>query len=235
MDLLSGGVSAGAPAFASTPAGVEDRVLVDALRKGSEGAFRGLLERHQGAMLRLARYHVASEATAEDVVQETWLAILRGIEGFDNRSSLKTWMFRILTNRAKTMGERERKSSPDSDAVVHELDRSEPAVSADRFLDALDGPWPGHWKQPPLEWEWAAGDKTGSSVGQVVADAIASLSPMQHLVITLRDVECWNAADVCSVLELSETNQRVLLHRARSKVRQHLELHFRGADQDCGR
>jgi RNA polymerase sigma-70 factor (ECF subfamily) len=175
-------------------------------------------------MLRLARSHVASEATAEDVVQETWVAILHGIDGFDGRSSLKTWMYRILTNRAKTMGQRERRATPDTVAVNREVDRSEPAVAADRFL--VDGPWPGHWKRPPLSWEKPISAEATAPVAQVVTSAIATLPPAQRLVITLRDVECWSAAEVCNVLELSETNQRVLLHRARSKVRQRLEDHF---------
>jgi RNA polymerase sigma-70 factor (ECF subfamily) len=201
-------------------------VLVEGLRRGDERSFLELLQRHQGVMLRLARTHVPSDATAEDVVQETWLAILRGIDGFDERSSLKTWMYRILMNRAKTMGgQRGRRSTPDTVAVHRELDRSEPAVSADRFLDG--GSWPGHWKQPPLSWERPASGEASSTLTRVVVEAISSLAPAQRLVVTLRDVEHWSAADVCDVLDLSETTQRVLLHRARSKVRQRIEDHFR--------
>lgn len=207
-------------------------MLVEGVRKGDERAFLLLLERHQGAMLRLARFYVANEATAEDVVQETWIAILRGIHGFDGRSSLKTWMYRILTNRAKTIGVREHKSVPDGALVAHEVDRSEPAVPADRFLDLLDNSWPGHWRQPPLAWERTSGRRNGASVAQVVLEAIDALSSVQKVVITLRDIECWSAAEVCNALELSETNQRVLLHRARSKVRQHLETHFRDTREE---
>lgn len=206
--------------------------MVDGIRTGDERAFVLLLERHQGAMLRLARFYVASEATAEDVVQETWIAILGGINGFDGRSSLKTWMYRILTNRAKSIGVRERKSLPDGALVALEVDRSERAVPADRFLDLLDSSWPGHWRQPPLEWERKSGGRNGASIAQVVLEAIDALSPVQKVVITLRDIECWSAAEVCNVLELSETNQRVLLHRARSKVRQHLETNFRDAREE---
>lgn len=128
----------------------EDSLLVAALRRGSEAAFLTLVQRHEGAMLRIARLHVATTASAEDVVQETWVAVLKGIGGFDGRASLTTWMYRILTNRAKTMGTRERRSTPDTAAVTRELDHVDPAVPADRFLDALDTAWPGHWKQPPL-------------------------------------------------------------------------------------
>lgn len=209
----------------------DDDWLVEGLRGGNEAAFRALLRRHEGAMLRLARFHVSCDAAAEDVVQETWLAILRGIDGFDGRSTLKTWMYRILTNRAKTTGQREGRALTDSAAVAREVERKEPAVPADRFLDPL-AVWPRHWSQPPLAWEAGRGGDDIASVAEVVAQAIATLTSMQRIVITLRDGECWTARDVCNVLSLTETNQRVLLHRARSKVRQHLEHHFGAAEQD---
>ena len=182
-------------------------------------------------MLRLARFHVSCDAAAEDVVQETWLAVLRGIDTFDGRSTLQTWLHRILTNRAKTMGQREGRSLPDTVAVALEMERKEPAVPADRFLDTLAS-WPGSWSSPPLEWEVDRGADEMASPAAVIAQAIATLAPIQRIVITLRDVESWTAPAVCNVLALTETNQRVLLHRARSKVRQHLEHHFVATNED---
>ncbi len=151
----------------------DDGLLVDDLRRGSESAFAFLVDRYQAPMLRVARFYVGSQASAEDVVQETWLAVFRGVDRFDGRSTLKTWLFRILTNRAKTAGQREGRT-----IVLAEL--------------AGSGA-PGH----------------GS---QVVADG---LPPAQRQVIILRDVDCWSARGVCVGLRLSDTNQRVLLHRAR--------------------
>jgi RNA polymerase sigma-70 factor (ECF subfamily) len=203
-----------------------DADAVRRMRDGDETAFLSLLHRHQGPMLRLARLHVASDATAEDVVQETWIAVLRGIDRFDGRSSLKTWMYRILTNRAKTTGQRERRTTTDADAVQREVDRAVPAVPADRFLDPHDSAWPGHWRQPPLDWERDLQPCGTSSLTEVVGAAIERLPPVQRVVITLRDVECLSAKDVCEVLDLTDSNQRVLLHRARSKVREQLEVHF---------
>jgi RNA polymerase sigma-70 factor (ECF subfamily) len=205
--------------------------LVAGLRAGDETAFLTLIRRHQAPMLRVARAYVSSHATAEDVVQETWLAVLRGVDGFDGRSSLKTWLYRILINRAKTAGQRDRRCVPDSQFGPPESDGSEPAVAARHFLDALDPQWPQHWKQPPLPWERSVEDRlvTSETIG-VVGDAINDLPPGQRLVVTLRDVECWTAQEVCRVLGLAETNQRVILHRARSKVRQRLESYYGSAD-----
>ncbi len=205
--------------------------LVAGLRAGDEAAFLTLIRRHQASMLRIARVYVASHASAEDVVQETWLAVLRGVDRFDGRSSLKTWMYRILVNRAKTAGQRERRCVPDSQFAPHQPDGSEPAVAAERFLDALHPQWPQHWKHPPLPWERSVEDRlvTAEAVG-VVGDAINDLPPAQRLVVTLRDVECWTAQEVCRVLGLSESNQRVVLHRARGKVRQRLENYYGSAD-----
>lgn len=174
-------------------------------------------------MLRLARLFVSSEAVAEDVVQDAWIGVLRGIERFEGRSALKTWIFRILTNTAKTRGSREGRSVPFS-ALALEGD-DDPAVAADRFLGE-DTRFPGHWAVPPRPWEGA--ERTlAREVRELIAREIAKLPPAQAAVITMRDIDGFEAEEVCNALEISETNQRVLLHRARSKVRRALEEYMR--------
>jgi len=205
--------------------------LVAALRAGDEDAFLTLTRRHEGPMLRVARTYVSSHATAEDVVQDTWLAVLRGVDRFDGRSSLKTWLYRILINRAKTAGQRDRRGVPDPPFAPQGLDGSEPSVGAERFYDVSHPQWAGHWKQPPTPWECTVEDRlVTSEVMGVIGAAITDLPPAQRLVVTLRDVECWTAQEVCGALGLSETNQRVILHRGRSKVRQRLESYHRSID-----
>jgi RNA polymerase sigma-70 factor, ECF subfamily len=188
--------------------------LLDRLRAGDEAAFMELVERHQAALVRLARSFVSSRAVAEDVVQETWLAVLNGIDRFEGRSSLKTWLYRILVNRAKTRGAREARSVPFSS-----LERTdEPSVDPDRFVDA------GAWSSPPRPWEGEPVERLLAGEARYVIDAaIEELPPIQRRVITLRDIDGLDAAEVCDLLDLTDGNQRVLLHRARGKVRQALE------------
>jgi RNA polymerase sigma-70 factor (ECF subfamily) len=205
--------------------------LVAGVRAGDEDAFLTLTRRHQGPMLRVARAYVSSYDTAEDVVQETWLAVLHGVERFEGRSSLKTWLYRILINRAKSAGQRDRRGVPDPPFAPPDLDGSEPFAGAERFYDASHPQWAGRWKLPPTPWECTVEDRvvTSELVGVVVA-AINDLPPAQRLVVTLRDVECWTAQEVCGALGLSETNQRVILHRGRGKVRQRLESYHGSVD-----
>src|SRR5213078_1135922 len=187
---------------------LDDARLVKALRARDERAFEELMRMYNASLLRVAQIYVASRAVAEEVVQEAWLAVLNGIDRFEGRSSLKTWIFRILTNIAKTRGQREGRSLPFSALVADD----EPAVDPERFLAD------GQWTSPPPSWgpeERLLGDETRA----VVDAAIAELPPSQALVITMRDVEGFSAEEACNALEISETNQRVLLHRARSKVR----------------
>src|SRR5438034_3118098 len=174
-------------------------------------------------MLRVAQMYVRTRAVAEEVVQETWIGVIRGIDSFEGRSSLKTWIFRILTNTAKTRAEREARTVPLS-ALAPSEHEDEPAVDPSRFLDQQHARWPGHWASPPPRWnelpeEHLAGRETLDSL----KSAIEALPPAQRQVIVLRDIEGWGADEVCELLNLSEANQRVLLHRARSKVRQALE------------
>ncbi|MGH2793771.1 MAG: RNA polymerase sigma factor [Actinomycetota bacterium] len=205
---------------ATVSSGSDERALVAALRAGDEAAFMTLVERYGPSMLRVARTFVPSPAVAEEVVQEAWLGVLRGLDRFERRSSLKTWIFRILTNVAKTRGERESRSVPFSSLAGDES--AEPAVDPSRF-DPSQGTQ-GMWAAPPASWEDVPEDRllAGETLGEVRA-AIAGLPPQQRTVITLRDVEGWTSDEVRNVLDISETNQRVLLHRARSKVRRALE------------
>lgn len=204
----------------------EDVEVVAGLRDGSEVTFGALIDLHQGSMLRVARIYVADRSAAEDVVQETWMAVIRGIDRFDGRSSIKTWIFRILTNRAKTMGQRASRVVPVS-SLNGSPETAGPAVDADRFFDSRHAYWPGHWCSPPTRWSEGPEDRAATKEAvTVVLQAILALPPAQCEVVTLRDVECWSAAEVCNALGLSETNQRVLLHRGRSKVRRHLEDHY---------
>ena len=195
----------------------QDAKLVERLRARDENAFMELIRELNPSFLRVARMFVPTAAVAEDVVQETWLAVLNGIDRFEGRSSLKTWILRILTNTAKTRGERERRSVPFS-ALDTEDGGYEPAVERSRFTGT------GHWAVLPRAWpedKLLAGETLS-----VIEHAIERLPQTQRTVITLRDVEGWTADEVRNALELSETNQRVLLHRARTKVRNALEQYL---------
>ena len=197
--------------------------LVDALRGGDERAFAALVDELSGAMLRVARIYVPTRALAEEVVQDTWLAVLQGLDRFEGRSSLKTWIFRILMNRAMTRGQREHRTVPFSSLFDPAREPGEPAVDPARFQDAADE-HPGGWRQHPSSWEGAPEARLLSKETlALVSAAIEGLPPAQREVIELRDVEGWDSKEVCNVLRISETNQRVLLHRARSKVRRALE------------
>jgi RNA polymerase sigma-70 factor (ECF subfamily) len=202
--------------------GEEEQTFKRALEDRDEGAFVELVSRYQGPLIRLALAYCGNRAVAEEVVQETWLGVLRGIERFEGRSSFKTWLFRILVNRARTRAELESRTIP-----LSSLGADEPAVSADRFLGPDDPEWPGHWSVPPRSWgATPESELLSKETLELVERAIAALAPAQREVITLRDVEGWTAEEVCNVLGVSETNQRVLLHRARAKVRTALEGHF---------
>ena len=187
-----------------------DAELLRRLRAGDEQAFVALVERYNGSMLRLAGSFVPSRAVAEEVVQDTWLAVLRGLPAFQGRASLRTWMFTILVNRARTTGSREQRTIPVADAG--------PVVDASRF-----GP-DGAWSAPPEHWIEEAEDRIeAEKLGGLLKAAIDGLPGRQREVVLLRDVEGMSSAEVCDVLSISEANQRVLLHRGRGKLRQVLE------------
>ena len=206
------------------PGADEERIA--ALRRGDEDAFRTLVSEHGPFLLRLALMHVPSRAIAEEVVQDTWLAALNGIDRFEGRSSLRTWLASILLNKARTLGQRERRVVPFSFLARRRAEgRDEPSVDPDRFQSARDQQ-PGAWARPPIEWDSPEERLSSDEARRVLLEAIADLPPRQREVITLRDISGVSAAETCNTLGLTETNQRVLLHRARSKVRAALERHF---------
>jgi RNA polymerase sigma-70 factor, ECF subfamily len=205
----------------------DDEQLLLALRRRDEQAFAALVDRYHARLVRLARLFVANEAVAEEVVQETWIGVLQGIDRFEGRSSFRTWLFRILTNQAKRRGQREARSLPFAAiSAAQDADDVEYAVAPERFLPAGDE-WAGHWVSYPLNWRETPEERFLSQETRAfVQEAIAVLPLNQRLVITMRDVEGFPAAEVCNALAISETYQRVLLHRARSKVREQMERYL---------
>jgi RNA polymerase sigma-70 factor, ECF subfamily len=197
-----------------------DDELVAALRAGDEEAFASVVREWHAGLLRVARIFTPTRAVAEEVVQETWLRVLGALDRFEGRSSLKTWVFRILVNTAKTRAQRESRSIPFS--ALHDPARvPEAAVDADRFLADDHPQHPGGWESPPRE---LPEDRLiASETRDVIERAIEALPATQRAVISLRDVEGWSSDEVRNALDLSEVNQRVLLHRARARVRQALE------------
>ena len=205
---------------------MDDAQLVAALKGGDEAAFKMLIDAYSTAFLRVAQAYVGSRAVAEEVVQETWLGVLGGLERFEGRSSLKTWIFRILTNVASTRAGRERRSVPFSSLAGREAAEGEAAVDPERFLPADHDRWPNHWALGPTTWQTPEEGLLSAETRELIVAAIEELPAAQRTVISLRDIEGWPSAEVCSTLEISEGNQRVLLHRARAKVRQALEGYF---------
>jgi RNA polymerase sigma-70 factor (ECF subfamily) len=206
-----------------------DLQLVEDLRRGDETAFASLVDQYHTSLVRLAMIYVSSRAVAEEVAQETWLGVLQGLERFEGRSSLKTWIYRILTNRAKTRGQREARNVPFSDLVNAEVEADEPSVDPSRFNPSDHPNWPDHWGPMDAPQSWDAIPEQqflSQETKDHILQTIAILPPAQREVINLRDIEGWSSTEVCTVLGISEANQRVLLHRARSKVRRALELYF---------
>jgi RNA polymerase sigma-70 factor (ECF subfamily) len=215
--------------------GDTDRQLVEALRRGDETAFTRLVDEYTPALMRVALMHVPSRAIAEEVVGDTWLGVIKGIDRFEGRSSLRTWIFQILLNTARTRGEREKRVLPFAYFRRRaEEGGDEPAVDPDRFQGRRDE-HPGAWASPPAEWSEPEHQLETAATRDVMLKAIRDLPPRQRDVITLRDIQGWPAQEVCNALELSETNQRVLLHRARSKVRAALEDYFEASDGGEGK
>jgi RNA polymerase sigma-70 factor (ECF subfamily) len=203
----------------------DDLQRIQALRNGDEAAFTALVEQYYPSMVRIAMIYVPNRAIAEEVVQETWVGVLRGLERFEGRSSLKTWIFTILTNRAKTRAQRESRYVPLASPFDTETEGIEPAVSPERF--SLDGDSHWVWDIRPHGWDDIPEDRLLSQETlRLVMETIENLPPGQRQVIRLRDIEGWSSAEVCNTLAISETNQRVLLHRARAKVRQALEAYL---------
>jgi RNA polymerase sigma-70 factor, ECF subfamily len=206
---------------------LDDGALIAGLRAGDEAAFARLVDRYHGSFVRLARHYVPSRAVAEEVAQETWLAVIEGIHRFEGRSSLRTWLFRILVNRARTRGER--RTTPLS-ALGGADDTDVPVVVPERFRGS-DAVWAGHWAAPPRRWEGEAEARLlAGETREVLESVIAGLPARQHDVLVLRDVCGLNGPEACEALGLSEANQRVLLHRARGRVRTALEHYLEESD-----
>ena len=201
----------------------DDATLVAALRRGDEAVFTNLVSAYSSSLLRLAQDFVRTRSVAEEVVQETWLAVLNGIDRFEERSSLKTWIFRILVNKAKTRGVREARTVPFSAVTV---EGEESAVPEDRFR-GVDDQWPGHWATPPRPLNTVPEQRLlGLEARQRLVEALETLPETQRVVVTLRDVAGWDSDEICDALGLSEGNQRVLLHRGRAKMRAAFERYL---------
>lgn len=201
-------------AKSATVSRVDDEELLGRFLGGDRDAFRTLVVRYQPTVLQIARYYVNSSATAEDVAQDTWIAVLKGAERFEGRASFKTWLFRIVANRARTTGTREKRQVP--------VDPTDP-VSGDRFNSE------GMWKEPPASFaDLLAEGEANAQLAATVRAAIADLPEIQRSVVTLRDVEGLSTNEVASLLELSEANARVVLHRARARIREVVERVAKG-------
>jgi RNA polymerase sigma-70 factor (ECF subfamily) len=195
--------------------------LLAALRAGDEEAFASLVRRHHASLRRFARAFVPSDAVADEVVQEAWLAVVSGLDRFEGRSSLKTWLFAIVANIARTRGPRERRSTPFS-ALAAPDEEPSPSVPPERFQQRGDA-WPDHWASPPRPWEDPERRLASIEVREHLRQALETLPASQQTVVTLRDVEGLDAAEVCGLLGISEGNQRVLLHRGRTRLRAALD------------
>ncbi len=208
---------AGAPA-----AGLGDAELVRRVRAGDRTAFAGLVRRHGGALLRFARVFVRDEAVAEEVVQDTWMAVLEGLGEFEGRASFKTWLYRILANRARARAVREGRSVPFS--ALERAEDEDSAMDPERFDSG------GMWRDPPVTWTDETPERLAlaAETRAVMEAAVAALPPAQRAVLVLRDEDGLETEEICNLLDLTVTNQRVLLHRARTRVRQALEAHARG-------
>ncbi len=209
---------------------LDEAGLVQALQRGDEAVFSAVMEAYSGSLLRLAMSFVPSRAVAEEVVQETWMGVLEGIGRFEGRSSFKTWLFRILTNRAKTRGTRERRY--ESFGLPGADSDGDDGPSLEDSLFVTEGSGKGHWADPPQGWEADTPERAllSKECRLAIEEAISWLPDNQRKVITLRDVEGVSAEEICNILSISETNQRVLLHRARTKVRRVLDPYVRGGN-----
>jgi RNA polymerase sigma-70 factor (ECF subfamily) len=199
---------------------IDETAVIAALREGDETAFAQLVDHHTPSMLRVARGYVPSREIAEEVVQETWIALLKGIDKFEGRSSLRTWLFAVMINIAKARGVRERR---DADAAIAAYTGG--SVDPARFREAGD-PYPGHWKSdetPSPFPETPEGSVLGNELVEVARQELDKLPDRQRIVVTLRDMLDFDSNEVCELLDITMANQRVLLHRGRAAVRQVLE------------
>lgn len=205
----------------------EDHSLIVRLRKGDEGAFDELVNKHHGALIRMALGHVADREVAEEVVQDTWMAVIEGLTRFEGRSSLRTWIFGILIHKAKDRGVREKRHITFSDFESKD-DEQDEAVDPSRFQQS--GEWAGHWAFPPQPWDDQTPEKLLASQQAVNAmnRAIDSLPQTLKDVLIIRDIEGVEAKEACELLKITETNLYVRLHRARERVRRAVEVYLEG-------
>jgi RNA polymerase sigma-70 factor, ECF subfamily len=211
-------------------ASADELAVVERLRAGDEETFLQLVEKLGPSMRRVARMYVATEAVADECVQDAWLGVLQGLDGFEGRAALRTWIFRILVNIAKTRGQREGRSTPFSSLLGDDLD--EPAVPAEAFVPEGEDR-AGWWSTPPSNWQGRPEDRAlAGELRSVLRATLDQLPPMQAAVLRMRDVEGLSSEEVRNVLELTETNQRVLLHRARSKLRGAVEAYRSQTESD---
>jgi RNA polymerase sigma-70 factor, ECF subfamily len=203
---------------------MQEQAMIEALRTGDEAAFAALIDAYHGQMVRLALVYVHDTTAAEDVVQETWIAVFKGIGSFGARSSLKTWIFSILINRAKTRSTRDGKHAH---LAFADHDDEPYTVSPDRFLPKDDPHYPGAWQEDPQSWANVpeAHMLSQETLG-IIQATMDALPPQQRQVMLLHDVQGWLSDEICNLLSITETNQRVLLHRARARVRQALATYF---------
>lgn len=209
----------------------DDSAIVERLLMGDESAFAEIVTGWSPVMLRVARGHVSTEASCEEIVQETWMAVVRGLDRFEGRSSLRTWVFRILTNLAKTRGVREARTVPMSSWAA--ADASGPTVDPSRFLGP-DAQYPHHWTPIGTPAPWQPSPEQAAVDGetrQLLGAALLELPQRQRTVVTLRDVHGLSAVEVCRILALSQANQRVLLHRGRARLRTVLEDYYRASGE----
>lgn len=210
----------------ATDAKQDESTLLTLLRQRDELAFSQLVEQYHTSLVRLARLFVKDERAAEELSQETWLAVLQGVDHFEGRSSLKTWIFTILTNKAKTRSRRDNRSLVFSDFEESEFEA--PTVAPQRFKDASAGRWANHWAVEPTSWADLPEERILSAETlRLIRKTIEGLPDNQRAVITLHDIEDLSTQEICNILDISETNQRVLLHRARARVREALEEYLR--------
>jgi RNA polymerase sigma-70 factor (ECF subfamily) len=204
-----------------------EHALLRRLRRGDEQAFDQLVRAWSPPMLRVARGFVSTDASAQDVVQDTWLGVIRGLAGFEGRSCLRTWVFHILVNIAKTRGVKEQRTTPMS-AVAADEDTG-PTVDPSRFRDPGDPEWPRHWTSAGTPQRWDTDPEAAVIRGEIrdlVSAAVEALPPRQRQVVVLRDVQGFDSGEVCELLHMTAENQRVLLHRGRAKVRAALEVYY---------
>jgi RNA polymerase sigma-70 factor (ECF subfamily) len=202
-----------------------DEALLDRCLDGDEAAFQVLVNRHGGTVLRMARRFGTSPEVAEEIAQETWLAVLRGLERFERRSSFRTWLISIALNRARSRRDVEARTTPFSSLAGAEASAREHAVEPEHFLPDDDDRWPRHWAHPVRAWDPST-ELLASESRDMLVTAIAALPPAQQAVVVMRDVRGLTSEETCAALGLSDGNQRVLLHRGRSRLRAALDAYL---------